>query len=177
MPRVPGGRHCGACQQVVIDLSAMTRAAARRFVAAHTGQPLCVRMLARPDGSLMFAPGPARAALAPALALGVAACTPWGPQQPESEAPDGVTALFEAPSIVVPPAPPDEPGLEAHDEGGEPVAAEPPGPDAGPSAVRYPRTPVPHPVHVPQTRASGDRERSGPAERDRSRQIMGALMW
>jgi hypothetical protein len=145
MPAVPGGRHCDRCQQTVHDLSAMTPREADRFVAARAGTPTCYRYLARRDGTLVFAPEPTRAPLATIVSLSLAACTPWGPpMQPETDVPDDMPAAYESPTII-PAAPPAAPA----DEPEVPVTAEQPPTPVANGDVRYPRTPVAHPVHVP----------------------------
>jgi hypothetical protein len=45
-------RHCGQCKQNVYNVAAMSRGEARRLVAAKEGR-LCVRILRRPDGTVV----------------------------------------------------------------------------------------------------------------------------
>jgi len=144
MPAVPGGRSCDSCQTVVHDLSAMTRGEASRFVAARAGEPACYRYLARRDGTLVFAPEPARpampaiAAIPAAVALGLAACTPWGPpQQPGTEIPDDIPAAYDDPPVIIPRATPDPPRPDDADRDAPmPVAKD------EPPAVHEPRAPL-----------------------------------
>lgn len=79
-------RHCRACARDVVDLSALTAAAARRTLAARAGERVCVRYTCDADDNVVFArrsPGPLRGA---ALATALAACTASGP--PDEPRPD-----------------------------------------------------------------------------------------
>lgn len=154
MTVVPGGRHCDSCRKLVHDLSAMTRDDAQRFVAGRAGESTCYRYLARRDGTLVFAPEPARAALPAVLALGLAACTPWGPppQQPGSDLPDDVPAVYAEPPVVVIPRVDDE--RDADDEQVRARSFDDTAPvdpvEVVTPKVRHPRTPVAHPVPPPR---------------------------
>ncbi len=132
MAPVPGGRRCDRCERVVHDLSAMTRGEASRFVAARADRRTCYRYLAREDGTLVFAPEPARAPLSAAVvAMSLAACTPWGPAtRPQSVMPDDVSSALDDPHIVIPPGPFGE--LELVDEPRRDRLVEP---DTGPEPV------------------------------------------
>jgi hypothetical protein len=57
MRRTPGEewvRFCGKCRQNVYNVEAMSRGQARRLIAAREGN-VCVRILRRPDGTLVTA--------------------------------------------------------------------------------------------------------------------------
>ena len=47
-------RFCGQCRQNVYNVEAMSRGEARRLIAAREGR-LCVRILRRPDGTVVTA--------------------------------------------------------------------------------------------------------------------------
>lgn len=48
-------RFCGTCRMNVYDLSALTREEAERFLAEREGQPLCVQLVRRADGTVVTA--------------------------------------------------------------------------------------------------------------------------
>ncbi len=150
MPLADGGRHCDACEKIVHDLSALTRRAAERLVADRTGPRRCYRYLARRDGTIVFAAEPPRPA-APALALVLAACTPWGP--PPAPAMDDTPAEFAAPApVVIPviPVVPDDPAL----------AIDPDAPPDDIAAATNPTEPTPAP---PQTTPAKSTKPQAPA--------------
>ena len=70
-------RRCARCQTSVHDLSAMSRAEARRFLLRHRGQQVCMRYRWDAHGEVLFRPASARVAgpLSTALAGLLAACT------------------------------------------------------------------------------------------------------
>lgn len=140
MTPVPGGRRCAACDRVVHDLSAMSARDAARFVAAHRGERTCYRYLARPDGTMVFAPEPARPLAPLTIAAALAACTPHGEplaQQLVEATPDPIPAL--APPVVIPTASP------------TPVVAEPcQPPDPAQAAPARPKKPKKPPATRPK---------------------------
>jgi hypothetical protein len=145
MTPTPGGRRCDSCELVVHDLSAMTARAADRFVAARRGQRTCYRYLARPDGTIVFAPEPARAAWSAAVAVTLAACTPHGltPQLDRAELDAEAPIAPDAP-VVIPPAPrPPEPGPD------EPCDVPIAQPQPKPRPIKAKQKPAPAPAkHV-----------------------------
>jgi hypothetical protein len=121
MPATPGGRGCARCEHVVHDLSAMTEREAARFVTAARGKRVCMRYVARADGTIEYRQEPP-ARLAPALMVAaLAACTPHEPlpqifdavgvEVVEVVAPPRVVVVPETPPVVAAPAvvePPDD---------------------------------------------------------------------
>lgn len=113
MTPVTGGRACAACQRVVHDLSAMREREAARFVTERQGQRVCLRYLAREDGTIVYRrEEPAR--IGPALvAAALAACTPHEPAPRLADEVEVVEAEAPVPAAVVVPAaavasPPDD---------------------------------------------------------------------
>lgn len=115
MPPVAGGRACAACEHVVHDLSAMTEREAARFVTERQGQRVCLRYLARPDGTIVYRDEPPRA-VAVAVAAALAACAPWEPPREIRDEVEVVAAEVPAPAAVVVPAAAAAPAVEPPDD-------------------------------------------------------------
>lgn len=84
--------RCHQCNEIVQDLSAMTEARARRFLAAHAGQRVCIGYRVGGDQRVRFKSAPrsfARVCLA-AVLTGVMGCTSWGTGEDELVAPEPV---------------------------------------------------------------------------------------
>jgi hypothetical protein len=137
MTPVTGGRACAACQHVVHDLSAMREREAARFVAEHAGQRVCMRYLARADGTIVYREEPSRMGAA-ALAVALAACTPHEPPPQIAGEVEVVEVAAPMPVAVVVPEAPEaavvEPPEAAVVEPPEATVVEPPDDDINPCA-------------------------------------------
>jgi hypothetical protein len=71
MRRVPGGRFCETCREVVVDLSELGEKGARtRLAAAHRGgERVCIRYVYDAGGAIVFGADAARARVVPEHAL------------------------------------------------------------------------------------------------------------
>lgn len=145
------GRYCFECKTKVHDLSAMTKAEARRFLERTAREEVCVSYEHAADGSLVFrAPAPvvpisrlrrprtmAAAVVGAGMAAALAACAPHG-EGPTVREVDEIS--FEAPTTVIPHGPA-APGTPARPPV-EPVIAEPEGAEADePCQTLEPRPP------------------------------------
>mgnify|MGYP006870797230 CR=1 FL=1 len=115
MPAVAGGRACAACEHVVHDLSAMSEREAARFVTERRGQRVCMRYLARADGTIVYRPEPPRAGPA-VMAAALAACAPWEPPPEIRDEVEVVEAPVAPPVTVVVPAVAAAPVVEPPDD-------------------------------------------------------------
>lgn len=110
MVEVPGGRHCGACDLVVHDLSSMTETEARRVLARRSDGRVCVRYQPFADGTIrtlhepLIAPSrllaKARPAALAAAAMLASACGPAIdvlPSSVQAKIPYGVELAFRDP--------------------------------------------------------------------------------
>lgn len=127
------GRHCASCDLTVVDLTAMPRAEARRWIErqAREGGRACVRAPRGRDGAIALPP-PKRArlltnALAGMLAMAAAGC---------SGVPDAVPA-------------PEQPGTELAGTEPEPLPEAKPAPEAPGLPIMGAAVAQPEPVEPP----------------------------
>ncbi|MBL9104881.1 MAG: hypothetical protein JNL82_28305 [Myxococcales bacterium] len=100
MSAAAGGRRCGACDRVVVDLSAMSEREAARFMARPRERRACISYEVRDDGRVVYRrPRPSR--LAPGLvAAALTACAPHEPPPRIEGAQLEVEAPAPAPVVV-----------------------------------------------------------------------------
>lgn len=121
MTPITGGRACAACERVVHDLSAMSEREAARFVARHAGQRVCMRYVARADGTIVYRQESSR--LAPVLMVAaLAACTPHEAPRRISGAGESMLEVPVSSAVIVPPAPLIEPPDDDINPCGSPIA-------------------------------------------------------
>ena len=84
---------CGHCETSVHVLSSMTEKNARKFLAEHEGEKLCITYMVGSDGEVRFQPEPTvvplarlrrRAVAGVGLAAALAACTPTEAAEPKA---------------------------------------------------------------------------------------------
>ena len=79
---------CHTCDKAVHDLSTQTQAEVERLLAAHAGRELCVSYRVDARGEPVFKAEPAPRCVPPiVMALALAACTPWGLDEPPTAIP------------------------------------------------------------------------------------------
>ncbi|HTB58840.1 MAG TPA: hypothetical protein VLC06_13255 [Polyangia bacterium] len=134
-------RFCGQCRQNVYNVEAMSRGEARRLIAAREGR-VCVRILRRPDGTVVTADCWARlraarrrgflpflgmmvlVGLTEIMAIGVGLCRlrgllagppPPAPQMPHVQRPDLLLWDIDRPRMMglIGPPPPVQPSVPA----------------------------------------------------------------
>jgi len=143
MTPVTGGRACAACQHVVHDLSAMREREAARFVAEHAGQRVCLRYVARADGTIEYRRDEPSRVGSVVVAAALAACAPHEPPPQLANEVEVVEVAAPVPVAVVVP---EAAVVEPPDDDINPCA---PDPIAEPGAVKKAPKPKPRPKQEP----------------------------
>ncbi len=149
MTPVTGGRACAACQHVVHDLSAMREREAARFV-AERGDKVCLRYVAREDGTIVYREEPPRMTAA-VVAVALAACTPHEPPPQIANEVEVVEVATPVPVAVVVP---EVAVVEPPDDDINPCASDP---IAEPGAAKKTPKPKPRPKEGPGQAAAKEK--------------------